>query len=345
MRLIRLFIWAAALVVAESGNFESGLSLYRSGQLRKALERFGESEKAGEDNFLRGFYQGVCLAKLGDFPAASARLLAYVSAQPSDPHGWFWLGRAQLLRKQFTEARGSIQRAIDLDPKSFESYRTLGEIELELRNNDAAYRAWIAANKLNPRDPQTTYYLGRLFFEADFLDQAASWLRETLRLSPTHFSAMTYLALCAEHLGESGGGGVGDNETAIRLYREAIRQSKLQNMPYAWAYVSYAKLLRQLGDDGQALRILEQSEKLCPEAHGLAILGQLLMAQNQKARAEPVLRRAIEMDPGISEAHYRLSVLLRSSGRIEEAQNEMKRFEEAKQLEEKTRNKISAIRK
>ncbi|MDQ6707844.1 MAG: tetratricopeptide repeat protein, partial [Acidobacteriota bacterium] len=151
------------------------------------------------------------------------------------------------------------------------------------------------------------------------------------------FSAMTYLALCSEHLG--------DNETAVRLYREAIRRSKLQGTPYAWAYVSYAKLLRQSGDDAQALRVLEESEKICPEAHGLASLGQLLAAQGQKARAELVLRRAIGMDPGISEAHYRLSVLLRASGRPEEAQAEMKRFEDAKELEEKIKNKISAIRK
>ncbi|MGI8991227.1 MAG: tetratricopeptide repeat protein [Bryobacteraceae bacterium] len=341
MRLLPLLIFAFAVVWAGETSFESGLALYRGGHPREALERLNESEKAGEVAPLRGFYQGVCLAKLGDWPAASTRLLGYVSAQPSDPHGWFWLSRAQLLQKQFTEARASVQRAIELDPKSFEAYRTLGQIELELRNNDAAYRAWIAANKLNPRDPQTTYYLGRLFFEADFFDQAASWLRETLRLSPTDFSAMTYLALCAEHLGSGGG----EYDTALRLYREAIRQSKLQNAPYAWAYVSYAKLLRQLGKDGEALLVLEESEKLCPEAHGLAILGQLLAAQNQKARAETVLRRAIQMDPGIPEAHYRLSVLLRSSGRSEEARNEMKRFEDAKKLEEQAKNRISAIRK
>lgn len=339
--LILPFLLASCLVLAESASFESGLALYRGGHPREALDRFNDSEKAGEAEPLRGFYQGVCLAKIGDLPAAASRLLAYVSAQSSDPHGWFWLGRAQFLQKRFAEARASIRHSIDLDPKSFESHRTLGEIEIELRNNDAAYRAWIEANRLNPRDSQTTYYLGRLFFEADFLDQAASWLRETLHLAPTHFNAMTYLALCAEHMGD----GVSNSGSAVRLYREAILQSKLQKAPYAWAYVSYAKLLRQLGNDGQALAVLEESEKLCPEAHGLAILGQLLAAQNRTARAEAVLRRAIQMDPDISEAHYRLSVLLRSAGRSEEARDEMKRFETAKKLEEQTRNNISAIRK
>lgn len=332
-----LLLVAIAPVLAETSKFEAGLAFYRSGRLREALAEFSASEKAGEAKPARDFYKGVCLAKLSDWPEASERLLAYVSAQPSDPNGWYWLSRAQLFQKQFSEARTSIQRAFNLAPKSYEVLRTQGEIELELRNNDAAYRAWIEAHKLNPRDAQTTYYLGRLFYEADFPNEAAVWLRDTLRLAPTHFSAMTYLGLCAEQ--------VADNDTALRLYREAIRQSKLQNAPYAWAYLSYAKILRQLGNDGEALAVLEESEKSCPDAHALSILGHLLAARQRTARAEAVLRRAMQLDPSISEVHYHLGLLLRSSGRNQEALEEMKRFKETKEVEERDRNKISAIRR
>lgn len=325
------------LAYAQTSRFEAGIGLYHGGRLREALNEFEASEEAGEVKPVRGFYQGVCLAKLGDMPAATARLLAYVSAQPSDPHAWYWLSRTQLLQKQFSEAQTSIQRAIGLDPGSSEYYRLLGEIELQLRSHDAAYHAWITANKLNPGDAQTTYYLGRLFFEADFLNEAAIWLRETLRLAPDHFSAMTYLGLCAEHLR--------DNVTASRLYREAIRRSKLQKEPFAWAFLSYAKLLRQSGNEGEALSVLEEAEKTCPEPHALAILGQLLAARHQFARAESVLRRAIQMDPNMSEAHYRLSLLLRSGGRLDEAQYEIKAFQQAKEAEERNKVEISAIHK
>jgi tetratricopeptide (TPR) repeat protein len=332
-----LLLAAVAPALAQNSKFEAGLALYHSGRIRPALDEFIASESAGEANPLRDFYRGVCLAKLGDWPEASARLLVYVSARPSDQNGWYWLSRAQLLQRQFSEARTSIQRSLNIAPKSYEALRTQGEIELELRNNDAAYRAWIAANRLNPRDAQTTYYLGRLFYEADFPNEAAVWLKETLRLAATHFSAMTYLALCAEQLA--------DNDTALRLYREAIHQSKLQKAPFAWAFLSYAKLLRQSGNDNEALAVLEESEKTCPEAHALSLLGHLLAAHQQTARAEAVLRRAIQMDSSISEAHYHLSLLLRSSARIEEAQAEINRFKETKEIEERNRNKISAIRK
>lgn len=334
---IALLILAVPSNAASASKFDAGLKLYRENQLRPALVEFDASEKAGENRPATAFYQGVCLAKLGEWTQASDRLLAYVAAQPSDANGWYWLSRAQLLRRQFSDASASIERAIHLAPNSYEALRTKGEIQLELRNNQAAYEAWIAANKLNPDDAQTTYYLGRLFYEADFPKEAASWLRETLRLTPTHFYAMTYLGLCVEHLA--------DNDTALRMYREAINQSKRQNAPYAWAYLSYAKLLRQTGKDTEAFAILEEAETSAPNARSLALLGQLLMERKQLARAESVLRRAIEMEPGIPDAHYRLSLLLKSLGHEPESQTEMKRFKQAKELEDQNRNKISAIRK
>ena len=320
-----------------SPRFEEGLKLYRENQLQLALVEFDASEKAGEHKPTRTFYQGICLAKLGEWGQASDRFVAYVAAQPSDPTGWYWLSRTQLFRRQFSEASTSIERAIHLAPNSYEAFRTKGEIQLELRNNQAAYEAWIAANKLNPGDAQTTYYLGRLFYEADFPKEAASWLQETLRLAPTHFSAMTYLALCTEQLP--------DSDSALRLYREAIKQSKLQKAPFAWAYLSYAKLLRQMGNDGESFAVLEEGERLAPNARSLALLGQLLMERKQLTRAESVLRRAIGMEPGIPDAHYRLSLLLKSTGRSAEAQDEMTRFKQAKEVEDRNRNKISAIRK
>jgi Tfp pilus assembly protein PilF len=166
---------------------------------------------------------------------------------------------------------------------------------------------------------------------------AADWLRETLRLDPKHFGAMTYLGMCAEHLGH--------NDAAGRLYQAAIRESKLQGKPFAWAFLGYGKLLRQEGKDSQAIAVLEEAERTCPEAHVLSTLGQALAAEHQNSRAQAVLRRAIEMDPSIFEAHYRLSLLLRNSGHLQEAQTELKLYQETKKMDEQNRTRISAIRK
>jgi tetratricopeptide (TPR) repeat protein len=285
---------------------------------------------------LPAFQRGVCLVKNAQWQQAIALLSPYAEAHQADAAAWYWLAQAHLYQRQFSPALTSILRSIEIDNKSARSYRTLGEIELQLKDNDAAYRAWISANKLDPSDAKTAYYIGRLFFEADLLNEAASWFRQTLKLDARHFAAMTYLAICAERLEFQ--------STAVELYRAAIRESKEQQKPFPWAFLNYAKYLRQSGKDQEARVLLEEAERLCPEAHALALLGQMLAA-DQPERAERVLRRAIALDSGIPEAHYRLAMLLRSAGRIDEADTEFQRFQDAKSAEERSKNGIQAIRK
>lgn len=257
-------------------------------------------------------------------------------AQPEDARRWFALGNRQLHDRRFDESRKSLLHAISLDAGFADAYRVLGEAELELHNSDAAYRAWINASKLNPQDTQAKYYLGRLFYEADFFNEAAAWLREVLALAPNHFRAMTYLGLSAEALNYE--------DTAEQLYRRAIDESKLQGKPFSWAFLGLSKLLRKQGNGKPALSLLEEAEQLCPEAHALSALGQMLAAGKQNTRAQTVLRRAIELDPSLSDTHYRLSLLLRSTGQPAEAQLEMENFRRAKEIE-KMNHKITAFRK
>jgi tetratricopeptide (TPR) repeat protein len=325
------------LAAGASPKFDAGVAAYRAGRYEEAQRLLEASEKEREDAAELPFYLGVCLARSGAWEKAESRLAPYAASHPAEARAWYWLGRAQLYGKRFAEARASLERAVKLEPKSADGFRTLGEIQLELKDFDGAYRAWTTANQLDPKDARTTYYLGRLFLEADFLNEAAAWFRDTLRLAPDHFAAMNYLGICAERLNMQ--------DTAIQLYRASIAESKRQGQPFPWAYVNLAKLLRQLGKNEEAFALLEEAEKLCPEGHVLTVLGQMLSAQKQTERAEAVLRRAVELDPTIPDAHYALALALRGAGRTDEAQAEMARFQEAKQAEERNKTRILATRK
>lgn len=116
--------------------------------------------------------------------------------------------------------------------------------------------------------------------------------------------------MCAERLNFT--------PTALTLYRRAIAESKRQGAPYPWAYLNLAKYYREDGEDAEALQLLEEAESLCPEANTLTVLAQMV-ASNDPARAEKLLRRATELDASLPDAHYRLSLLLRGEGRTEAA--------------------------
>jgi tetratricopeptide (TPR) repeat protein len=255
---------------------------------------------------------------------------------PACAEDWLSVGLQQLAAHQFAEAESSFKRVINADRNDAEAYKALGRAELELKKYNEAYHAWLKAEQLNPKDAKTKYYLGRLFYEADFPNEAAAWLRQALKLAPHDYAAMTYLGLSAEALSYG--------DVALKLYGKAIAESETAQSPYPWAFLSLGKLLQKHGDPEQAFKILEQGSRECPEAHELSAFGQLLMARDQQARAEQVLRQAIKLDPTLSEAHYRLALLLEASGRAPEAKTEMAAFQQAKE-QEKEIPKITAIRR
>jgi tetratricopeptide (TPR) repeat protein len=239
-------------------------------------------------------------------------------------------------KHDFSAAEPLFQKAINLDPRFADAYKGLGLTEVELKKYNEAYRAWLKAADLNPQDGKVKYYLGRLFYEANLPNEAAAWLREALAASPHDFAAMTYLGLSAEALSYE--------DVALQLYRQAITESEQNHTPYSWAFLSLANLLQKRGSAEEALRVLQQGEQECPEAHELAALGRTLFARGETERAEQVLRRAINMDATVAEAHYRLGLLLQSSGRTEAARQEMDAFRKAKDLEQQNA-KISVLRK
>jgi Flp pilus assembly protein TadD len=257
--------------------------------------------------------------------------------RPETAREFFDLGSKQFNQRRFDEAKSSFSRAIELDKMSAEAYRALGMTELELKDYNGAYHAWLKAVDLNPNDEKSKYFLGRLFYEADFPNEAAAWLREALKLSPDDYRAATYLGLCAEALNF--------DSTAAQLYRKAIADSEAQHEPYSWGFLSLGNFLKKHGDEKQSLAVLQQGAAKCPEAHELAALGELLARQNQLQQAEDVLRQSIALDPALSQAHYRLALLLKSTGRAEEAKTEMLKFQETKSREAQQKAKIMALRK
>lgn len=272
-------------------------------------------------------------------PAAFAlALLASALAQSfvETPQSLYSRGTDQFAARKFDDAKSSFQRAIDIDHLYAPAYRGLGLANLALKDYQGAYRAWLKAVDLDPKDEKSKYCLGRLFYDANLPNEAAAWLRQALELDANDFEAMTYLGLSAEALD------FGD--TASQLYRKAIAVSEAQRRPYSWAFLSLANYYKKHDEQSKAVAVLERGAQQCPEAHELATLGGMLAASGDSKRAEELLRQAISLDPTLSQAHYRLGLLLKSSGRPEEAAEEMVKFQQAKAEEDKA-PKVTALRK
>ncbi|MFI5071460.1 MAG: tetratricopeptide repeat protein, partial [Terriglobales bacterium] len=72
-----------------------------------------------------------------------------------------------------------------------------------------------------------------------------------------------------------------------------------------------------------------------PEANiGLA---KVEMALNQPQEAEKLLQHAIQLDPTIPVAHFRLSTIYRQTGRTEEAKHEIEEYQKYNEMKQKLR--------
>ena len=260
---------------------------------------------------------------------------AFAQSFVETPQSLYTRATDQFAAQKFADAKSSFQRAIDLDRLYAPAYRGLGLADLALKDYQGAYRAWLRAVDLDPKDEKSKYCLGRLFYDANLPNEAAAWLRQAVELDPNDFEATTYLGLAAEALGFS--------DTAGQLYRKAIALSEAQHRPYSWAFLSLANYYRKHDEQSKAVAVLEDGAQQCPEAHELATLAEMAAASGDSKRAEELLRQSISLDPTLSQAHYRLGLLLKSLGRSKEAAEEMLKFKQAKAEEDKA-PKVTALR-
>jgi tetratricopeptide (TPR) repeat protein len=313
--------------------FEQGRSLYRAGQFESALQKFEAARAAGEKASQLDLYLGMTYAQLKQWDKTLAILGPLESQHASEGEYWFLLGTAQSSTGRLQQARASFYRSLKLDPRNSSTYQILGMVELQLNNPNAAYRSWLRAVDLNPQDAISAYSIGRLFYDAQHTANARQWFQQTLSIDPRDFRARLYLGLAFEAEGKS--------DLAGAAYQQALTDSRLQGKPYAWIYSTLGKFLRNAGDLEQAKTILEEGYQAAPDAAVCSELGQLLIQLKERERAETVLREAIRRDPALSAPYYHLGLLLRSMGKLAEAQQAMATFQTAKAKEKKEKIRLS----
>jgi tetratricopeptide (TPR) repeat protein len=169
----------------------------------------------------------------------------------------------------------------------------------------------------------------------------------------------------------------GDTEAAIRNYREALTLApQLPGLHFELAEALHAssgstekqeaegeykaalavnpfdeeserrlgEIAAERGDQKEAFEYYSRAVQLQPiDAEANIDLAKLI-SMNQPEKAEALLQRALELDPTIAVAHYRLSILYRNAGRTADAQHELEAYRKYKQMKEKLRGVYREMR-
>jgi Flp pilus assembly protein TadD len=235
------------------------------------------------------------------------------------------------------------RRAADLDPKSGEAHRLLGEIALAGGQDADAEREFTAAVVLDGSNDAAEFGLGRLSERQKKWNTAASHYRRTLQLDPQNIRASMGLGRVLLETGDESGARVaygraieidpssaeahndfgvllyrgGDSDQAIKHFSEA---AKLRPEEAAY-HENLGRAYRKKAMVKEAeVELAEAARLAAPSASLWSALGHLRKEQKSFEESRRAFASALEAEPGNEEAASGLAAALFEAGKYEEAE-------------------------
>ncbi len=327
-------VGAVRIARARSAASSGDLAAARS-ELEQALEAAPEFAPA---HSLLGFVLG----QQGDLEGSVQRLREAISLSPRFAEPRYHLGLALWYQGRRTEATAELEEALRLDPAMAEACAFLGMAYREQRRDDDARRYLQRAIALKREMPGPYVDLGVVFlrerrgdwalgqFEAALnlprsagaipdLDVPITALRAELRRNPNSAQAHNVLGRL---LGRAGA----DPQEVAKAFREAVRLRP----EFPEALNNLGLVLTQTDRTEEALAAFREAVRIRPDfAQARANLGGALVIVDED-EAVRELEAALDINPGLVNAHYNLS---RAHSQKADREREIKHLRKALSLD------------
>lgn len=222
---------------------------------------------------------------------------------------------------QFERAVELGRRCVEQGAENSELYKLLALSSYVLQRADDFQNYMNRAIVLAPGDGAPHYHLGRFFYEKKHYRDALNRFRRAIELDPENYRAYYFSGLCRQ--------GNNDEAGALEDYRKSIEIVDRGKIKYGWPFADLADLLVLRGelDKGVswAYRAVRNDPTL-PYAH--YVYAAALMKQEAGFEVEQELLRAIQFDPGYTQAYYLLGRYYTKTGEKEKAKTAFAKFED-----------------
>jgi tetratricopeptide (TPR) repeat protein len=254
---IPLYRKAGALNPAMPGlRLNLGLSLFKSGALKEAVETFTpllKSQPPSSAERLRlTTLIGLAYYGLGEYATAVPYLKEATSEDPRNLPFRLVLAHSCLWSKQYQCVLDVYHQILTLNAESAEADMLAGEALDEMKDDDSALQQFRAAAKADPRMPEVHFGLGYLLWRLMQYEEAAREFNAELANNPDHAQAVVYLADTEMRLNHT--------EAAPGLLEKAIRLDPKIEL----AHLDLGILDGDQGHKDDAVRELKIAEQLSP---------------------------------------------------------------------------------
>lgn len=180
---------------------------------------------------------------------------------------------------------------------------------------------WMSlAVKMDRKDPEAWYGLGRIRFTQQRFQDAVDCFQRALALDPTSVKAENNLGLSYE--------GLNRLDDAITAYRNAIQWQQGTPHPSEQPLLNLGIVLLHQGRLPQAEQLLTQAAQIAPKDPNICEqLGHLYLQTHQFPQAQAQFEQAIALNPKNPSLHFLLGRVYRAEGEDQKAKAEFARSE------------------
>lgn len=320
-------------------NHRLGKALAENGKAREAIPYLERAEELKPGDYENAYVLALANAHAGNYERArdEAQALLAHSANAELHH---LLGDVQEKLGNSLAAVREYQRAAELDPREANLFDWGSELLLH-HAPEPALQVFTTGNHLFPRSVRTLIGLGAAWFARGSYSQAVQRICEASDLNPS--DSIPYLFLGKIQSSES----APSERIVEKLHRFVAQQPANAEANYYYA-VSLWKLRKGPEDRATATQVeslLRSAIHLDPKFGAAYLqLGILHSEQKDYPRAISDYQQAIQADPHLEEAHYRLAQAYRQMGDAGKAEAELKIYdqiaEESAQQADRERHEI-----
>ena len=297
---------------------------FRDGDYREAQKTYEEALALAPEDGLVVSRLATCYLKNRVVKKADSVLTDYLSRHPSDQRALLVQARVQIRQGRLEPAAAALRAVLSSDPDSLLALYNLGFIAHRSRRYDEAETHLRRAIQLSPRHPEAHYRLGLTYLAQTRTDEAIAALKQAVEIDPEHVGAHFNLANAFARAGR-----MREAEEHQSRYAALSGRSEAE-VEIRTQIVSLSTVALQHEMNDRFTEALAEYENLAAQFPEHAPLykeiGRLRMKLGRPQEALAALRRAVELDPRLSDAHYLLAALYRQMGDREAAERELEVF-------------------